>query len=85
MIGGEAAHKLTKDEMPSHNHKPNVSFMKNTDILGGYGSPIETVPNDKYFASFTTFSDDVIQNTGGSEPHNNMPPFLAVYVWRRVE
>ena len=21
---------------------------------------------------------------GGNEPHNNMPPYLAVYVWQRV-
>lgn len=25
-----------------------------------------------------------INNTGGSQAHNNMPPYLAVYVWKRV-
>lgn len=23
-------------------------------------------------------------NTGGSQPHNNMPPYLVVYMWKRV-
>ena len=23
-------------------------------------------------------------NTGGDKEHNNMPPYLAVYVWKRT-
>lgn len=26
-----------------------------------------------------------VNNTGGGIPHNNMPPYLSVYVWKRVE
>lgn len=25
-----------------------------------------------------------ISNTGGSQSHNNMPPYLAVYIWKRI-
>lgn len=37
------------------------------------------------FASAGAHSHTVtINNTGGSQAHNNMPPYLAVYVWKRV-
>ena len=25
-----------------------------------------------------------INNTGGNQPHNNMQPYLAVYMWKRI-
>ena len=25
-----------------------------------------------------------MNTTGGSQPHNNMPPYLTVYIWKRV-
>ena len=25
-----------------------------------------------------------INNTGGNQPHNNMQPYLAVYMWKRT-
>ena len=34
----------------------------------------------QYYSS----SHTSIKNTGGSQAHNNMPPYLAVYVWKRV-
>lgn len=37
---------------------------------------------------FTTNWDGVhthpIKTDGGSQPHNNMPPYLAVYIWKRI-
>ena len=29
-------------------------------------------------------SDLETANTGGNQPHNNMPPYLTVYMWKRV-
>lgn len=28
---------------------------------------------------------DYLNETGGSADHNNMPPYLAVHIWKRTE
>lgn len=72
--GGEATHKLTISEMPSHTHKYRLAY-GNTDPAQGfaYGN-----------TSSGTFSGDFIQNMGENQAHNNMPPYLAIYVWTRI-
>lgn len=74
-IGGESEHTLTIDEMPSHNHLIEMTS-------GGVGYQIERVPfgNQPVWGS----SNLPIKPTGGGKPHNNMPPYLAVYIWKRI-
>lgn len=78
--GGEAAHTLTVDEMPSHYHLAGVvkSGKAGTDyvhpVTAGIGAD-STIQRE--FLSRTS-------DAGGGQAHNNMPPYLAVYVWRRV-
>lgn len=72
--GGEATHTLTVDEMPSHNHNLGV---KTASVASGSNY-------SRLDSSFTSASDDVIADTGGGQAHNNMPPYLAVYMWKRV-
>lgn len=76
--GGEAFHTLTVDEMPNHRH--GLDYYINYNLDGGYdkllayGSTTAEVHNTDYFMNFT----------GGGEAHNNMPPYLAVYIWERI-
>lgn len=74
--GGEATHTLTVNEMPSHNH----SFKGNANVQVHDGSGTTKWPVF-YNASST---QAYLNNTGGGQAHNNMPPYLAVYVWKRV-
>ena len=69
--GGEATHKLTIKEMPSHRH-----HMK---IAGG-GNLYEgvTIGPGAYNPNEDTSEE------GDDQPHNNMPPYLAVYMWKRT-
>ena len=72
--GGEATHKLTINEMPSHTHKYRLAY-GNTDPARGFA--YGNTPSG-------TFSGDFIQNTGENQPHNNMPPYIVVYGWVKV-
>ena len=77
--GGEEIHTLTVSEMPSHVHTQRVAaagggtLEANTD----YTSWVK----DARLAGqigVTTYGE------GGSQPHNNMPPYVAKYYWERV-
>lgn len=77
--GGEATHTLTKDEMPSHNHYAAING--GTDSYGQNRTTISSfaIKAQGYTDSSTIFA------TGGGNAHNNMPPYLAVYMWKRTE
>lgn len=72
--GGEATHTLTVDEMPNHNHTvPRGSNIGTTN----WGIV--------RFDTLNASADEIrISKTGGDQPHNNMPPYLVVYMWRRL-
>ena len=78
--GGEAEHTLTIDETPSHSHTFNRHQLWRTESVPESGT------SDGYGVSnktLTVYSDNT-SYVGGGQAHNNMPPYLAVYVWKRV-
>lgn len=78
--GGESEHALTIDEMPNHNH--NVMLNTGMDDANFSASSSEFQGGDTNAPILNT---SYIHSTGGNQPHNNMPPYLTVYMWKRVK
>lgn len=81
--GGEATHTLTTDEIPSHSHSFSnggqalcVSVSTNVETTSGFDSGSLWNNNNKARGDITS--------TGGGQAHNNMPPYLVVYMWKRT-
>ena len=77
--GGEATHTLTIDEIPSHGHNLNGSkILLTTNSKAVQETAVaEGVQN---VAGFKTATAE-----GNGRAHNNMPPYLAVYTWKRTK
>ena len=74
--GGEAKHTLTVNEMPTHNHSFGAGVNETqqgtaTDVF-------------MYQGWQSSYSPAYVTSAGGGQAHNNMPPYLAVYVWKRT-
>lgn len=81
--GGEESHILTEDEIAPHKHAmaygPESSASSTGFAYGiAAGSATNSAGGRGYASNLGTFS------AGGGQPHNNMPPYLAVYTWKRT-
>lgn len=72
--GGEEKHTLTVDEIPSHNHAVYMGYGAGSKGPG-WARVDSNNPNNPWQRTFST---------GGSKSHNNMPPYIVTYRWRRV-
>jgi microcystin-dependent protein len=77
---GEEAHTLTNNEMTAHNHFLTASSAAANAAVGLTG-----VPGTAAFALFDTNPSNLVPtvagtvtNTGGSQPHNNVQPYLVL-------
>lgn len=88
--GGTDKHTLTASEMPSHDHEIRADFGTGrlvdlvSDASGG-ASTQGAYFNSSSAASLSHSSRRVTTHLKGSgAAHNNMPPYLAVYMWKRT-
>lgn len=78
--GGEKTHKLTINEMPSHQHDLEVHATGDTSL------PIGGVANTSNAHASSKISENGWKPlpTGGDQPHNNLQPYKVVAYWKRV-
>ena len=95
-IGGEKAHQLSIDEMPSHNHTAQSTGTGFNDInSGGFGLLRKSATNE----SNTVRNPDAVGSgdepdlnskpkdipfQGENTPHENRPPFMVVAFLQRI-
>jgi hypothetical protein len=69
--GGAKTHTLTVNEIPAHTHTLDTS-----DQPAGTGS-LEVAGGSPVGTKDT-------QSTGGGQAHNNLQPYIVVYMWKRT-
>lgn len=76
--GGEATHELTVSELPKHTHR---IMMGNAE--GTAQRVMRYIDTGSAWWSGSG-NDKLSEEIGGDAAHNNMPPYLAVYIWKRT-
>lgn len=75
--GGESEHTLTRNEIPDHTH--SFKYTGQSETIGVNSIRLYQAASNQYNA----YSGGQSSNCGG-QAHNNMPPYLAVYIWYRT-
>jgi len=70
--GGSKTHTLTTSEIPSHTH--TIDLLNDEDQAGGGSGACMR-------GSSKTYTTDA---TGGGGSHNNVQPYITVYMWKRT-
>ena len=76
---GEYYHQLNSNEMPVHNHIVTLHGTGGNQGLEGLQAPV-VWRDDMRTSPYGGMSWDA----GGDLAHNNIPPSLTVYMWKRI-
>jgi len=75
--GGAKTHTLTEAEMPSHDH----SLANQTLYRHSFGSGSENLTSA---GSYNVGAQNNTGSAGSGNAHNNVQPYITVYMWKRT-
>lgn len=76
-IGGAKTHTITTAEMPAHNHQ---ILRERSATTGGATTQIARTAD----TSSTVDTNVFTENAGSGSAHNNLQPYIVVYMWKRT-
>jgi hypothetical protein len=84
--GGEYNHTLDLDEMPSHRHGGIYPAGSAGSFTQGFDVDDATSGNTLAEEKFTTYAggDKTDGTEGTTQAHNNLQPYIVVYMWKRT-
>lgn len=82
--GGEASVALTKENNGPHDHT-FVKFTTGAINTDPSGNTVQRGLGSNASQAVLNFPDNFQLSTSGEgKPHNNIPPYYSMYIWRRV-
>lgn len=93
---GEYKHTLSIAEMPKHNHQTRVwvpAAFNESSIVSGRWKGLAGIRCEGYYSEIiNTYTEGGVidgggtgvLSSGGSQSHNNIQPYIAVYMWKRI-
>lgn len=84
--GGAATVTLTTNQIPSHSHSFGRYVPSSGNGWHGDNGNMLSGGNGTYVYADVNNIGNITgtQASGGGQAHNNMPPYLVVYVWKRI-
>lgn len=89
--GGAKTHTLDTNEMPSHTHEQYEHDHSVSALWASAAGTTGRITRGNITTSYTGPGDITIEgstavnkDTGGGQAHNNLQPYIVVYMWKRT-
>jgi len=89
-LGGAKTHALSVAEIPAHTHVQDAHnhglqrFPTTTGASSGFTADTSMSGTPAAVTQVTAPTTAVNQNAGGGGAHNNLQPYIVVYLWKRT-